>query len=278
MTEHVTPESDQPEPDQPFVADVEATSLPPQDHTYPDRLVYTEDDMVVISKALVINVFIAAVFFIVGGTLGTFLGPAIFNVGPDPVVIQQAAPEVAQQPAAPPARLDEVSVDDDPFIGSQDAPVTIVEFSDFRCGFCRRFHQETYTQLLNDYGDQIRFVYRDFPVVGGQRAAEAANCAIEQDAFWDFHDTMFVSDIGDTNADFVSLAEAISLDTQEFQSCLEESNYTEEVANDMNDARAYGVTGTPTFFINGVRVVGAQPYPVFQQVIDQELEVAQAGG
>ena len=273
MTEQDIPEPEQPQA--PLVEEQKSAGLdeavPEEERTYPERLIYTEDDMVVISKALLINIFIGLMFFVVGGTLGTFLGPAIFNVGPDQIVVQQAAPETAQQvvPTQPPARIENVSVDDDPYFGAEDAPITIVEFSDFRCGFCRRFHNETYTQLINDYGDDIRFVYRDFPVVGGQRAAEASNCAIEQDAYWDFHDTMFTTEIGDTNADFVSVAEMIDIDTQAFESCLEEAAYTEEVANDMNDAREYGVTGTPTFFINGVRIVGAQPYAVFQQVIEQ---------
>jgi hypothetical protein len=82
----------------------------------------------------------------------------------------------------------EISVDDDPALGPADAPITIVEFSDFRCPYCSRFHLETFPDLMASFPDQIRFVYRDFPVVGGFEAALAANCANEQDAFWEFHD------------------------------------------------------------------------------------------
>ncbi|HEC22590.1 MAG TPA: hypothetical protein ENI95_06705 [Chloroflexi bacterium] len=100
----------------------------------------------------------------------------------------------------------------------------------------------------------------------------AAECADEQGAFWEYHDAIF-EDPRSLNSvdDYVELAARFDLDTDEFRTCLEEERYREELINDFNDARAYGVTGTPTFFINGVRLVGAQPLAAFQAIIDEEL-------
>lgn len=260
--------SEETPPEASLIADPEQPELEPN----ADKLIYTEGDMVVISKLLLSNVLVGLLFFLIGGGAGIYLGANVFAPEPEQVVIQQQQP---QQPAAPAARLDNVSVDDDPGLGSEDAPVTIVEFSDFRCGFCRRFHEETYKQIIEDYGDQIYFVYRDFPVVGGQASAEAANCAYEQDLFWEFHDALFTVNINQTDAEFIALAEELGADTNQFGNCLEDGEYTDEVNNDLADGRSYGVTGTPTFFINGVRLVGAQPYESFKTIIDQELE---AGG
>ncbi len=239
------------------------------------RLVYSDGDMLVISRVLVTNVLVGLVCLVLGAAGGAFIGANFLAPEPEPVVIQpQPQQQQAAQPTPAPARLENVSVDDDPGFGSPNAPVTIVEFSDFRCGFCRRFHEETYAQIIEDYGDQIYFVYRDFPVVGGQASAEAGTCAYEQDIFWEFHDALFSASIGQSDAEFIGVAEEIGADTEAFANCLEEGR-SEEVANDLADGREYGVTGTPTFFINGMRLVGAQPYAAFQQIIDQELE---AGG
>ena len=116
-------------------------------------------------------------------------------------------------------------------------------------------------------------MYRDFPVVGGDQAAEAAECADEQNGFWPYHDALF-EDVSAYNTvdDYVSLADQLGLDTSQFEQCLETNKYRDEIVNDYNDGTAYGVTGTPTFFINGVRLVGAQPLSAFQSVIDQELD------
>jgi protein-disulfide isomerase len=240
------------------------------------RLVQTikdgEEEYLVISKGLVLNVAIALIFFLLGGIAGGFVGVKMF--GSTAVASVPAAPQAAAvQPTQPPARLDNVSVDNDPSIGSPNAPVTIVEFSDFHCSFCRRFHDETYEAILDEYGDQVNFVYRDFPVVGGQQAAEAAECAYEQDGFWPYHDALFANPQGYSSADdYVNLAVDQGLDGDQFRECYESGKYRDEIAADYNDGRNYGVTGTPTFFINGVRIVGAQPLDVFLQTIEQELE------
>lgn len=119
-------------------------------------------------------------------------------------------------------------------------------------------------------------MYRDFPVVGGEAAAFASECADEQGEYWAYHDALFEAPDAFTSMDaFVTAAGDLGLDTEAFRACLESDETREEIINDYNDGRAYGVTGTPTFFINGVRLVGAQPLAAFQSVIDEELEAAQ---
>lgn len=169
----------------------------------------------------------------------------------------------------------DVPVDDDPQLGPNDAPITIIEFSDYECPFCKRFHEETFFRLLDAYEGQIRFVYRDFPLASIHSnaipAAEAANCAREQEAFWEFHDLLFGLSQGLSRDAYLSYARSLGLDEAAFEACLDSRRYQEEVEDDYNFAARLGVRSTPTFFINGLPLVGAQPFEVFQQVIDQEL-------
>jgi protein-disulfide isomerase len=230
-----------------------------------------DEDVIVIPKSLAINVGIAVLFFIVGGGAGLLAGPLLRGGGTAPAAAAAAA-AAPLQPTALPERLDNVSVDDDPYLGPEDAPVTIVEFSDFHCPYCKRFHDETLYTLLDEYGDNVRFVYRDFPVVGGEQAALAAECANAQDGFWDYHDAIYADPQAYSTADdFVELAEANGLDGDEFRTCYESEEYRDEMLNDYNDGLSYGVSGTPTFFVNGRRIVGAQPLSVFQSAIEEEL-------
>ncbi|GAB4576476.1 MAG: hypothetical protein Kow0077_32950 [Anaerolineae bacterium] len=186
---------------------------------------------------------------------------------------QEAAPEqAAGQPANAEQRY-EVSADDDPYLGPEDAPVTIIEFSDFRCPYCRRFAETTLHPLLEQYGDQVRFVYRDFPILGDLsfQAALAAECANEQGEFWAYHDLLFENQQTLSQERFTELAEEAGMDGDQFAACLDEETYRDEVVADFQAARALGATGTPAFFINGRFVSGAQPLLVFQEIIDSEL-------
>lgn len=170
----------------------------------------------------------------------------------------------------------EVSADDDPFLGPVDAPVTIIEFSDYQCPFCKKWHDEVLSRLLDTYGDQIRFVYRDFPLSGlhpfATAAAEAANCAGEQDAYWAYHDALFSDQYPFSDSGLRQYAQDLNLDINAFDECVQTRRYQDEVSADYQAAAALGVNSTPTFFINGLAVIGAQPIEVFVQIIDQELE------
>ena len=177
--------------------------------------------------------------------------------------------------------LSSPSVDDDPVMGSPDAPVTMIEFSDFQCPFCKQFFDQSLATLKEKYINtgKVKFVYRDFPLstihADAQIAAEAANCAREQggdETFFKYHDLIFNNQASIANhAVFAQFAGQLALDTAKFQQCLDSGKYTEEVNNDFNDGRAFGVSGTPTFFINGQSIGGAQPVEAFEKVIDAEL-------
>ena len=182
--------------------------------------------------------------------------------------------------ADPAPAIYDVSVDDDPYIGPDDAPIVMVEFSDFRCPYCARFNAQTLQPLLDQYGDQIKFVYRDFPVVGGERAALASECAHDQNAFWEYHDLLFENQsMIDTDESLVQLASQIDgIDLDTFSTCLSSDQHSDEIQNDFSDGLSYGVGGTPAFFINGRPIVGAQPISAFQQVIEDVLASQAAAG
>jgi len=239
-----------------------------------------DDDVIVLKKSWVVTGIVAIVAFVVGGLAGYLLATSAFDrgaaqAGAIQVQQQAAAPAQAPQPAA---RIENVSADNDPYFGPEDAPVQIVEFSDFQCPYCARFYQQTLTDLKAQYGDKVRFVYRDFPLSSihpdAEKAAEAAECANEQGKFWDLHDAMFGNQtVTGVGLDAVTnMAGDIGLDMDKFNECVSSGKYADEVAKDLQDGSSYGVSGTPTFFINGVRLVGAQPLAAFTAVIDEELK------
>ncbi|MBI2548217.1 thioredoxin domain-containing protein [Candidatus Woesearchaeota archaeon] len=171
----------------------------------------------------------------------------------------------------------EVSADDDAAKGSSKAPITIIEFSDFQCPYCGRFYAETLPLIKEKYIDtgKVQFVYRDFPLgfhQHAQKAAEAAECAGEQEKYWEYHNLLFENQNALDTTSLKAYAKQLGLNTGEFNQCLDEGKMTAEVQNDFEQGSRYGVTGTPAFFINGVEIVGAQPYAAFEQIIEQELQ------
>ncbi len=180
--------------------------------------------------------------------------------------------------------LNPPKADDDAVKGSKDAPVEIIEFSDFQCPFCRAFWRQTLPKLEKNYIDtgKVKFVYRDFPLAQihptAQKAAEAAECAEEQNKYWEYHDKVFEEQekqgqgtVQFTAADLKQWAADLGLDTAKFNKCLDSGKYQSEVEKDMQDGISVGVSGTPAFFINGIPVSGAQPFEVFKEIIDAEL-------
>jgi protein-disulfide isomerase len=167
-----------------------------------------------------------------------------------------------------------VSVDDDPSIGPVDAPVTIVEFSDFQCPYCQK-SVKVLNELRRLYGEKIRMVYRDYPGPNhlyAPQAAEAAQCAGEQSRYWEYHDILFDRQTPGTGWDFPALAKELGLQPDTFATCLNTGRYREEVAKDLQDGFTLGIISTPTFFINGRPLVGAKPLAEFQAVIDKLLK------
>lgn len=170
----------------------------------------------------------------------------------------------------------DVSVDDDPVLGNVDAPITIVEFADYQCGYCRKVYP-TLIELMEEYPDQIKLVYRDYPLSGGQGGLEpsiAANCAGEQDKYWQMHDELMKN----SNYSAVGInayATKIGLDMDAFAACqADPGKHAQEIMKDFQDGQAAGVNGTPAFYINGVFLNGAQPKEQFIAVIERELENA----
>lgn len=228
------------------------------------------ENVIVLKQSFVYIVLLPAAF-LAGLAVGyMFWGRSA--QGQDPPMAE-VMPTTSGEAASEEQQRFNVPVDDDPFLGPVDAPIVIIEFSDFLCGYCRKWYNETLWPLMEMYPDQIRFVYRDYPVLSQEsfRAALAANCANEQGAFWDFHDALFSGreTIGPTA--YSKYAQELGLDVQSFQDCVESERYAEEVTADARFAASLGLTGTPTFFINGIPLVGAQPLVRFTMIIDNEL-------
>ena len=176
----------------------------------------------------------------------------------------------------------EVSTDDDAVKGDVNAPVTIVEFSDYECPFCGKFYAETYSLIVENYIDTgiVKLAFRDFPLSfhpQAEGAAIAAECAGEQDAYFAMHDLLFENQAALSEELYLALAEDLALDVDEFTTCLADPAIAAEVAADQADGTAYGVSGTPGFFINGELISGAQPYEVFVAAIDRALAELSAG-
>ncbi len=166
----------------------------------------------------------------------------------------------------------------EPSRGPKTAPVTMVEFSDFQCGYCKRV-EPTVNRLLDEYGDKLRLVYRDYPLGNHKRArpaAIAARCAGDQDKYWDYHADLVTVSGSLSDDDLKKRAEKLGLDMDDFAACLETGPYAAAVDASVKDAVAIGVSSTPTFFINGRPLIGAKPYAAFKELIDEELE--KAGG
>jgi len=187
-----------------------------------------------------------------------------------------AVTQAAQAPAGQEQAVQryEVPDDDDPSIGPQDAPITIIEFSDYECPYCKRWYNEVYLRLREEYADEIRVVFRDFPLYSihpnAEPAAVAANCAELQGMYWEYHDLLFAGEQLDETT-YLQYAEGLGLNLDEFKACLDSEEQVSEIRGDYEYASGLGVRSTPTFFLNGLPIVGAQPYEVFQQVIEQEL-------
>jgi len=162
-----------------------------------------------------------------------------------------------------------------PARGKANAPVTIIEFSDYECPFCKRA-STTVAQVLKTYGDQVRLVHRDFPLDfhrTARPAAEAATCANDQGKFWEYQDKLWESEnLSDDK--LKGLAKDVGLDEKKFDECLQKKPHSANIDKDMADGQDAGVSGTPAFFINGRMISGAQPFEKFKEIIDDELSHA----
>ncbi len=244
------------------------------------------------------NVILVVLLVVAAYLVGNLQAKVESLKGSGAVVQQQPAAQLAaqQQPQQAPGDSGapvKVSVDDDPVLGDKNAKVTLIEFSDYECPFCKRHFTDTYPQIKKDYIDagKVKMVFRDLPLGFHQNApkeAEAAECARKQggdSVYFKYHDQVFTKTT--SNGTGLSLdqlpviAKELGLNVNQFQQCLDSSQFKSEVDKDLADAAKVGATGTPTFFIgrstgngeiNGIRVVGAQPYSAFKIIIDEQLK------
>ena len=175
-----------------------------------------------------------------------------------------------------PTERQNIEIGNSPVQGSTDAPVTIVEFSDFQCPYCAMFTNQTLSQIDSSYikTGKVKFVFKNFPLPfheNAQKASEAVMCANEQGKFWQYHEKLFANQSALAVNNLKQYAKDLSLDTAKFNTCLDSGKMTATVKKDVDDATKYGVDSTPSFFINGQKVVGALPFSSFQQAIDQEI-------
>lgn len=170
--------------------------------------------------------------------------------------------------------------------GADAAPVMIVEYSDFNCGYCKRFHDETFQRVVDTYvkTGKVRLSYKHFPFLTASSPwkAEASECAAEQGRFWEYHEMLFKGAIprdGEEAAvrqQLVDAASAMQLDTATFKTCLDGDDVAQRVNADANEGQQLGVTGTPSFLINGKPLVGAQPYEAFVEAIEAAIAAQSA--
>ncbi|HEY7492551.1 MAG TPA: thioredoxin domain-containing protein, partial [Candidatus Tectomicrobia bacterium] len=167
-----------------------------------------------------------------------------------------------------------VSTEGEPSLGPTNAAVTIVEFSDFQCPYCRSV-QPALKQLLQEYQDRVKLVFRDFPLRNihpqAQKAAEAAQCAAEQQQFWPYHDKLFAATELQVN-ELKQYAQDLGLNMQQFTTCLDSDKYAQAVERDLQDGMQAGVSATPSFFVNGQPVSGAVPYERFKELVEAALQ------
>ena len=243
-----------------------------------------------IPKAIILGSVLVAISILISGGI-IKIAPKTAGTGaniPVPSVAPQQAPQAPQQPTSA-----KVSLDDDPVLGSKNAKVTLIEFSDYECPFCKRHFDQVYPSLKKDYIDtgKVKMVFRDYPLPFHEPMAtfeaNAANCAKEQggdSAYFKFHNSIFTktksNGNGLTKDEIYQFASDLGLNQANLKACADSAKYAEEIKKDVADGGAVGVSGTPSFFIGksdpsgaitGTIIVGAQPYSAFQAVIDPLL-------
>ncbi|OGP48412.1 MAG: hypothetical protein A2X89_03500 [Deltaproteobacteria bacterium GWD2_55_8] len=174
---------------------------------------------------------------------------------------------------------------DGPKRGNDKAPVTLIEFSDFQCSFCRKFWQTTLPLIEKKYisTGKVKFVYRHLAILGKHSvaSAQAAECAGERGKFWEYHDKLFASagsPLAFTDGKLKSYAKELGLKSQDFNQCLDSGKHLKKVEGETATAAFLGARGTPAFFLNGQLLVGAQPFQVFEAAIEKELKITSSSG
>ncbi|MFC1647509.1 DsbA family protein [Patescibacteria group bacterium] len=220
---------------------------------------------------------------LIGALIGYMVGRFAFTTVESVDKPKEKEPDPQEEVVQPePPKIQEISVDDDPYIGSNTAPVVIIDFSDYQCPFCKKFYSNIYPNLKKDFIDtgKVKYVYRDFPLNIHQAAigaAVAANCAGDQGKYWEMHNKIYDTQEEWSKAEnlsevFSGYAKEIGIYTATFKTCFESDRYTQEVTKDKEDGKSYGVRGTPTLFVNGEILRGVpQSYDSFKEYLEDEF-------
>ena len=227
---------------------------------------------------------VGILMLVLGLLVGYYGRPLIPNQAQSEASINSAAPVVlpaADNSATQQKLMETIVAQTRHFKGDPNAPVTMIEFGDFQCPFCGRHAATVGPQIDEQYiqSGKVRFGYFNFAFLGQESnwAAEAAECASDQNKFWEFHDMLYTSQSGENQGAFnkenlKKFAKDLGLDTSAFNDCLDSGKYAQLIQDESTMASSIGVRSTPTFLINGQAVVGAQPYEIFQQTIDSLLK------
>lgn len=224
---------------------------------------------------LFLGVAISAVIGL-GITLNFLAGGKALALGGNNAVPTAPQPNDQLPPQAPAEPVKDVN-DKEYVLGPKNAKVTIIEYSDFQCPFCSR-HLPALNQAVKDYPNDVRLVYRHYPLSfhpEAQKAAEAAECAGKiggGDAFWKMHDELFANQATLARSLYTDIAKKIGLNAGNFDKCLDGGETAEKVANDLSEGTAAGVEGTPATFVNGTLISGAVPYSEIKKAIDAALK------
>ncbi len=225
-----------------------------------------------VASILISAVLLSAAIFYNGFAISTALSSGNY-AGGDSIVVPQAPGGDPSAPAAPV----KIELGDAPREGNKNAKVTVVEYSDFECPFCGRYYNDAYKQMKSEYIDtgKVQFVFKQYPLTqihpNAQKAAEASLCAHEQGKFFAYHDTLFANQQSLGLTALKQYAADNSLDTSKFNSCLDSGKYAKQVQDEVSEGSSVGVSGTPTTFVNGVKIVGAVPYATIKAEIDSAL-------
>ncbi|MGB9608872.1 MAG: DsbA family protein [Minisyncoccia bacterium] len=229
-----------------------------------------EDNNKLSQNFLAISILIAAIL----------ISGSIFYTKGNNNKAQEVKPQNQEKQLAQVGQLDLAEVlkinSNDVILGDPKAPITLIEYSDYQCPFCEKFFNESEMLLRKEFIEtgKVKMIYRDFPLPGhpyAQPAALAANCAKDQGKFWTYHDVIFQKQNELANLDYVKIAEDLKMNTKDFKQCLDSKKYQDKIKKDYENGVKIGVNGTPTFFLNGKQIVGAQPYEVFKSAIESEL-------
>jgi len=193
---------------------------------------------------------------------------------------------LAATPSTAPTNVNFLTSNMSPVLGSENAPITMIEFGDYQCFYCNNFFHNTESDIVKNYIDtgKVKLYFKDFTIIGQDSvaAANAAHCAQEQGKFWEYHDILYTNWAGENTgwasaANQTQFSKQLGLDQDEFNQCMNQSKYIPLIRSSVSDANNLGLTGTPDFFIIGpdnsvTKVVGAQPYDVFDEIFKSKLQ------